>query len=123
MNPVRMLLHSLRRALRIQRARAVPPRGPKPRVGRRAVFGDVRITIQPGLSDDLWEWLLDQGWREWSYRPDRRRYREISSSWVTRLIDCDPAKRAEVLKDGVANARHRPRMSDPEAMAVYIEIE
>ena len=118
-----MILNWLRRVLRIERKRAMPPRGPKPRIGARAVFEDVRLTIQAGLADELWEWLLDQGWREWRYRPDRRHYRDIPASWVTRLIDCDAAMRATVLKGGIAVAINKSMVGDPAALAAYIEIE
>jgi len=66
------------------------------------------MTIQAGLSDDLWRWLLEQGWREPAYRPDRRRYREVPSTWVTRLIDAPPESRGRVLDSAVENAAHRP---------------
>jgi hypothetical protein len=123
MNPLRVILNLLRRVLRIERKRGMTPRRPKPKIGARAVCEDVRMTIQAGLTDELWEWLLDQGWREWCFRPDRRRYRDIPASWVTRLIDCDPAMRAKVLKGGMAVAINKPMVGDPAALPIYIEIE
>ena len=120
---LRSVLNALRRLLRIRRKRALAPRGPKPKLGARAICGDARITIQAGMSDELWDWLMDQGWREWIYRPDTRLYREIPASWVTRLIDCDPARRAELLKGALARAMRKPTVGNPETLAAYIEID
>ncbi len=79
------------------------------------------MTIQAGMSDELWVWLLEQGWREPTYRPDRRRYREVPSTWVTRLIDSAPEARARVLDAAVAKASHRPALRDPAAVPSYVK--
>jgi hypothetical protein len=56
--------------------------------------------------------LLQQGWREVTFRPDRRRYRDLPAAYVTRLIDStSPEERARVLSAAVANATYRPVMS------------
>jgi len=68
------------------------------------------MTVQAGMSDDLWRWLLEQGWREPAYRPDRRRYREVPSTWVTRLIDAPPEARARILVGAIENAAFRVSM-------------
>jgi len=60
--------------LRFRIERAPPRRGPKPAIGAYVVCGELRMTIQAGVSDDLWEWLMGQGWRELRYAPDRRHY-------------------------------------------------
>jgi len=78
------------------------------------------MTIQAGLSDDLWRWLLDQGWRELTYRPDRRRYREVPATWVTRLIDALPQTRAQVLAAAVVKATHRPNLSGAKTVPSYV---
>jgi len=80
----------------------------------------MRITIQAGLSDELWSWLLDQGWRELRYTPDRRRYREIPAWYVTRLIDCEPHQRATVLVAATTQARSKPSAGNLEALPVYV---
>jgi len=57
------VIHSLRDRVRgLQRSRterALPRRGPKPAIGAHIVLGDLRMTVQAGLSDELWHWLLD----------------------------------------------------------------
>lgn len=100
--------------------RTLPRRGGKPAIGDMIVCGDLRMTVQAGLSDELWQWLLDQGWRELTYRPDRRRYREVPSAWVTRLIDALPETRAMVLGAAVGRASRRPTLGDPTALPSYV---
>jgi hypothetical protein len=110
----------IRGIFRFRKERALPRRGAKPAIGACIVCGNLRMTIQAGLSDDLWQWLLDQGWRELTYRPDRRRYREIPASWVTRLIDTLPDRRALVLASAVEKASLRPTIGDPTAIPSYV---
>ncbi len=98
--------------LSLQKERAPPRRGPKPGIGACIVRDDVRMTIQAGMSDELWRWLLNEGWRELTYRPDRRHYREVPLTWMTRLIDAAPEMRAQVLSAAVARAAHRVHLAD-----------
>ena len=105
---IRTLANRLRGLLRRPKPRALPRRGAKPPIGAYIVRDDVRMTIQAGLSDQLWSLLLDEGWREPRFQPDRRRYREIPSAWVTRLIDAPPDRSARVLAAAVQNAVQRP---------------
>jgi len=106
--------------LRLRKARAIPRRTAKPAIGATVVCGDLRMTVQAGLSSELWSWLLDAGWRELTYRPDRRHYREIPSSWVTRLIDALPETRPMVLEAAVTRASMRPTLGDPNVLPSYV---
>ncbi|HEX7156547.1 MAG TPA: hypothetical protein VF229_04980 [Burkholderiaceae bacterium] len=76
--------------------------------------------MQAGLSDDLWQWLLERDWRELVYRPDRRRYREIPARWVTLLYDADVEQRERVLAAGISKASWKPLLGDPSAMPTYV---
>jgi len=71
------------------------------------------MTVQAGLRDDLWHWLLEQGWRELTYRPDRRRYHSVPATCVSELIDAPAEKRRLVLAFAVERAS--PIISDPNA--------
>jgi hypothetical protein len=106
--------------LQVKKDRTVPRRGSKPAIGACIVRGDLRMTIQAGMGDDLWQWLLDQGWRELIYRPDRRHYREVPSVWVTRLIDALPEARATLLQAAEEKASKRPTMGDPKGVPSYV---
>lgn len=101
------LRNRVRDFIRTRKERVLPRRSPKPSIGAHVVSGDLRMTVQAGMSDELWHWLLEQGWREPAYRPDRRRYREVPSTWVTRLIDAPAESRARILEAAVENAAFR----------------
>jgi hypothetical protein len=83
--------------------------GPKPGVGARIACGEHRIIVQAGMSDSLWQWLAQQGWREVTYRPDRRRYLEIPHAFVTELIDAGPDDWGPILEAAKAEATYRPQ--------------
>ena len=102
----------VRTLLKIRCERGVPSAGSKPHYGAKVFCGDIRMTVRSGMSDDLWRWLLDQGWREVVIRLDRRHYKDIPSAYVTRLIDSEAnEERTRVLAGAVANAQYRPRMT------------
>ena len=73
------------------------------------------MIVQAGMSDELWQWLMEQGWREPAYFPDRRQYRDIPASWVTTLVDAIAEDRAAVLVAASANAVLRPRLRNAKA--------
>ncbi len=103
-------LRSLARTLfRIRRPRAVPRARAKPGVGARVTHGEYRMIVQAGMTDSLWIWLAQQGWREVTYRPDRRRYLEIPHAFVTALIDAGPDDRPRILEGAKAEASYRPQ--------------
>ena len=113
----------LRGLLRVRKERELPRRGGKPALGAIIVLGDLRMTVQAGFGDELWLWLLDAGWRELTYRPDRRHYREIPTSWVTRLIDALPEARPLVLEAAIKKASLRPMLNDPNVLPSYVTRE
>lgn len=107
------LLDNLRTRLRRLKGerieRQVPPRTTKPRIGSHVVHVEkrLRLVVQAGMSDELWQWLMEQGWRVDPYRPDRRAYRDIPASYVTRLIDADRAQRHSLMVTAMLNARSK----------------
>jgi len=105
---IRSIHNWIRRLFSLRKPRALPRRGPKPAIGSGVYRADVRMTLQAGFSDELWHWLLEEGWRELRYRPDRRRYREITTGWVNLLIDAAPEERRAVLEEAIKNAIRRP---------------
>jgi len=98
----------VRGILQVRRARRVERRGGKPTIGTPVVREDLRMIVQAGMSDELWVWLLDQGWREPRYRPDRRSYRDIPSSVATRLVDAAPDAWERVMRACEDQAVVRP---------------
>jgi hypothetical protein len=114
MNALQSIFDRVRSLAREQCPRQWPRRSAKPPIGARIVQVEsgVRLVVQAGLGDDLWIWLLDRGWRVMTHRPDRRRYRDIPRSQVTRLIDCDPVYRQKLLDEAMWNAEFRPTVRD-----------
>lgn len=104
--PVRDCVRTLLK-IRVERGRTSV--GAKPGLGSKICCEDVRMTVQAGMSEALWRWLVKQGWREITFRPDRRRYRDIPTAYVTRLIDSSAEERERVLAAAVANAAYRGR--------------
>jgi hypothetical protein len=98
----------VRRLLRIKVDRHMPAPGAKPAIGARICRGDVRMTVQAGLTDQHWRWLVKNGWREITYRPDRRRYRDIPSAYVMQVIDASIEQLERVLAAAVSHATYRP---------------
>lgn len=101
-----------RTMLKIRCEREVPSESSKPPFGTKLFCADIRMTVRSGMSDQLWRWLLDQGWREVPVQIDRRRYKDIPTAYVTRLIDSEAnEERARVMEAAIANAQYRPRMT------------
>ncbi len=106
------LLDTVRRLMGLRRVRILPPPGLKPRLGARIVKDDARITVQAGLTDATWSWLVAKGWREESFRNSRRRYREVPPSRVAELFDASDAdERAQLLDLALDEAVLRPVVS------------
>jgi hypothetical protein len=114
------LRNRVRGFLHVRSERARPARGPKPAIGRQIALGSVRMTVQAGFSDELWLWLLDQGWRELRYRPEQRRYRDVPASCATELIDAAQDERPAALEAALERAAMRPVAGDPGTVASYI---
>ena len=120
-NPVKLLSDRTRSLLGIRRDRKVAARTAKPRIGAQVILGEVRMSIQAGMSEELWNWLQDAGWRESSFRPDRRRYREIPSTWVTRLTDCAASERKHYLALAISKAAFRTQLEGPQVLRASLQ--
>lgn len=106
------LFDSMRTMLGVRRQRTTPPSGPKPRLGARIVRDDVRITVQAGLTDATWAWLVEHGWREETFRNNRRRYREVPPSLVAQIFDAaEPDACAQLIGQAVNEAKYRPAVT------------
>lgn len=103
------MFDSVRRLFGVRRLRALAPAGPKPRLGAKIVKEELRITVQAGLTDATWNWLVEHGWREETFRNSRRAYREVPPSRVAELFDAaDPDERDQILRLAIGEAVARP---------------
>ena len=85
-----------------QRARAAS----RPAVGATLCCAGLRMTVQAGMSDDLWQWLVRLGWRELQPRENRLQFRPLPTSLVTHLFDGPPADRDRVLLAAIRHSGH-----------------
>ncbi len=106
------LRDKLRTLLKIRKDRSLQRRGPKPSIGARITRGDFRMTVQAGMPMELWNWLQSQGWREVTFKGDRRRYSDISTDWAMQLIDAPAERRQQVLEHAIAAAEARARPTE-----------
>jgi len=98
------LQDQVRSLFKVRAKRQLAPVGPKPKIGALIVRGEIRMSVQAGMSDPLWDWLLMHGWREPTVWPDRRQYRDVPPSQVTRLFDAQPEDWAKILGIAVSRA-------------------
>lgn len=103
-------LDGFRKLLRIRQVRKRPRAGFKPKAGARIFMDDFRIVVQAGLSDELWNWLLKVGFREATYKLDRRHYRDLPPSLVTHLYQATPEEWKALLTVALEEASKRPRV-------------
>ena len=99
----------------------MPRRGRKPAIGVGIVCGDVRMIVPAGMGEELWHWLMDQGWREVTHRPDHRVYRQVPVSCAERLVDATEEARARLLEEAIDHAElRRCYRVDPDLLPAYI---
>lgn len=78
--------------------------GPKPRTGATLCCAGLRMTVQAGLTDEMWSWLSGLGWRELRKDENRLHFRPLPSSLVPRLYDVSPLDRQRVLLSAIREA-------------------
>jgi hypothetical protein len=62
------------------------------------------MTVQAGLSRELWAWLVGQGWREIMPNENRYRFRALPSNIVTQLFDAQPDRWERLLAAAIKQA-------------------
>lgn len=76
----------------------------KPAIGATLCCAGLRMTVQAGLSEDLWQWLVKLGWRELQPRENRLHFKPLPTSLVTRLFDCPADDRERILLAAIRQA-------------------
>jgi hypothetical protein len=93
------------------RKKALPPLpvvAAKPKMGSTLCCAGLRMTVQAGMTDEMWQWLAGLGWRELRAGENRLHYTSLSTSLVNRLYDVAPDDRQKVLLLAIREAT-RPR--------------
>ena len=99
------------------RRKPPPPRlsvAPKPRMGATLCCAGLRMTVQAGLTDEMWQWLAALGWRELRTGENRLHYRALSTSLVNRLYDVAPDDRQKILLLAIREATRPQREASAE---------
>ena len=78
----------------------------RPAIGATLCCAGLRMSVQAGMSDDLWQWLINLGWRELQPRENRLNFKPLPTSLVTRLFDCPPGDRDRVLLAAIRHSTH-----------------
>jgi hypothetical protein len=85
----------------------------KPHVGATIYCADLRMSVQPGMSGDLWRWLVGRGWRELDDLSKRHRLRALPSSAVSALFDAAPERWEALLAMAMKQAIRKPTIESP----------
>ncbi len=80
----------------------------KPAIGATICCSGMRMSVQAGLSDDLWHWLVSLGWRELAPGEHRLQLKPLATTLVTKLFDAQPAERERVLMNAIRQITRRP---------------
>jgi hypothetical protein len=80
----------------------------KPHVGATIYCADLRMSVQAGMSMELWRWLVGLGWRELDDLARRNRLRALPSSAVMALFDAAPERWEALLAKAIGQAIRKP---------------
>ncbi len=95
--PLSELLWKKRQHLRAREAS-------RPAIGATLCCAGLRMSVQAGMSEDLWRWLVKLGWRELQTRENRLHFKPLPTALITRLFDCSPDERERVLLTAIRQA-------------------
>jgi hypothetical protein len=85
-------------------------RAAKPRIGATIVCADLRMTVQPGLSTELWRWLAVRGWRELDSLDSRHKLRALPTTAVMELFDAPESEWDHLLLEAMRQAIRKPTL-------------
>ncbi len=83
----------------------------KPSIGATIYCSDLRMSVQPGMSIDLWRFLVSRGWRELDDLGERQRLRALPSAAVMALFDAAPERWDDLLGRAIKQAIHKPTIA------------
>jgi len=87
----------------------------KPRIGATIYCSDLRMSVQPGMSIELWRFLVSHGWRELDDLSQRQRLRAVPSAAVMVLFDAPAERWEEFLARAIRQAIHKPTIGSAAA--------
>ena len=85
----------------------------KPHIGATIFCADLRMSVQAGMSWELWRWLVSRGWQELDDLARRNRLRAVPTSAVMALFDSTPERWEELLGSAIKQAIRKPTIETP----------
>jgi hypothetical protein len=82
----------------------------RPRIGATIYCADLRMSVQAGMSSQLWRWLVERGWRELEDPARRHRLRALPASTVTALFDAPQERWEDLLAAAMRQAIRKPTL-------------
>ena len=80
----------------------------KPHIGATIFCADLRMSVQVGMSIELWRWLVERGWRALEDTARRHRLRALPASTVMALFDAAPERWETLLATAMKQAIRKP---------------
>ncbi len=87
-----------------KKRQSLPPTDPP---ARRVVLvrGCVKMSVSTEISEELWHWLMVEGWRVSTYYNDRRVYTRMPENAVGQLMQAGNAERSMLHKKMLQRAK------------------
>jgi hypothetical protein len=92
------LKDAARTLFKVRVKRKVPTSKRYPKSGSFIVRADAQMLVTPELSEELWEWLVLQGWRVNSFSQDRRQYAEWPANSIAILAKAPAGERENLYR-------------------------
>lgn len=89
----------------IRRKRQVPPPSDPPNGRTVLVRGCIKMSVSTEISEELWHWLMVEGWRVSRYNNDRRAYTRMPENAVGQLMQTRNAERSTLHRKMLQRAK------------------
>ena len=87
------LKDAARTLFKVRVKRKAPTSKQFPKTGSFIVRANAQMLVTMDLSEDLWEWLVLQGWRANSFPRERRQYAQWPTNSMAILAKAPPGER------------------------------
>lgn len=92
------LKDAARTLFKVRVKRKAPTSKQFPKTGSFIVRTEAQMMVTMDLTEDLWEWLVLQGWRANSFPRDRRHYAQWPTNSMAILAKAPPGERENLYR-------------------------
>jgi hypothetical protein len=92
------LKDAARTLFKVRVKRKAPTSKQFPKSGSFIVRAEAQMMVTIDLTEDLWEWLVLQGWRANSFPRDRRQYAQWPTNSMAILAKAPPGERENLYR-------------------------